>query len=303
MHSSTKNKIDSINQFLRRNGKKLVQKYSNVNGVYIERRIRGDEVVNRFCIVFHVEAKKPLEEVKKKIPAYIDVPGRIGGRKVTYKVPTDVRAVGKPKMQTYLISSQGGLTVSKGTLTGFVERDGAIYYISNMHVLGMPYIHDEEYDVEDDTEDLNVKVEGRSICAFRKGLLTLSGEFDVARCEKLKNHSASEAFDLDTLVLVPEDDLTYVMEDPIWINCYGHQNETYGAAQIINVVPGPVDFDLDGSTVSLTNLLLISPVITDAGDSGALIFDNEQNAYGLIVGADDVNSYAINLNKAINYLF
>ncbi len=303
MHPDSKNKIDSIRKFLRRNGKKLVQKYSNVNGVYIERRVRKGEVVNRFCIVFNVVSKVPPEEVKNRIPKYIDVPGLRGGKKIIYKVPTDVRPVGRPRMQTYLISSQGGLTVSKGTLTGYVLRDRATYYISNMHVLGMAYIHDGEYEAEDETDDLNIKVEGRSICAFRKGVLELNGELDVAMCEKLKNLDDSNAFDLDTLVLVPEDDLTYVMEDPIWINCYGHQNETYGAARIINVVPGPVDFDLDGSTVSLTNLLLISPAITDAGDSGALIFDNEQNAYGLIVGADDVNSYAINLYKAIHYLF
>ncbi len=303
MHPDSKNKIDSIRKFLRRNGKKLVRKYSNVNGVYIERRVRKGEVVNRFCIVFNVVSKVPPEEVKNQIPKYIDVPGHSGGKKITYKVPTDVRPVGRPRMQTTLISSRGGLNESKGTMTGFVERDGGIYYISNMHVIGMPYIHDGHYEAEDDTDDLNIKVEGRSICAFRKGVLELNGELDVAMCEKLKNHSAGEAFDLDTLVLVPEDALTYVMEVPIWINCYGHQNETYGAAQIINVVPGPINFDFDGGTVSLTNLLLIHPAITEEGDSGALIFDNEQNAYGLIVGADDVNSYAINLYKAIHYLF
>ena len=303
MHPDSKNKIDSIRKFLRRNGKKLVRKYSNVNGVYIERRVRAGEVVNRFCIVFNVVSKVPPEEVKNRIPKYIEVPGLRGGKKIIYKVPTDVRAVGRPRMQTTLISSRGGLKESKGTMTGYVERDGEIYYISNMHVIGMPFIHDGQYEASDDSDDLNIKVEGRSICAFRKGILELNGELDVAACEKLKNHDESNVFDLDTLLLVPEDDLAYVMEDPIWINCYGHINETYGAAQIINVVPGPVDFDLDGSTVSLTNLLLISPVITDAGDSGALIFDDDHNAYGMIVGADDINSYAINLYKAIHYLF
>ncbi len=303
MHPDSKNKIDSIRKFLRRNGKKLVQKYSNVNGVYIEKRVRAGEVVNRFCIIFNVVSKVPLEEVKNHIPKYIDVPGHSRGKKITYKVPTDVRAVGRPRMQTTLISSRGGLNESKGTMTGYVERDGEIYYISNMHVIGMPYIHDGEYEAEDDTDDLNIKVEGRSVCAFRKGILELNGELDVAMCEKLKNHDHSNAFDLDTFLLVPEDDLAYVMEDPIWINCYGHINETYSEAQIINVVPGPVDFDLDGSTVSLTNLLLLYPAISEKGDSGALIFDAEHNAYGMIVGADDVNSYAINLHKAIHYLF
>jgi hypothetical protein len=47
---------------------------------------------------------------------------------------------------------------------------------------------------------------------------------------------------------------------------------------------------------------MISPRITEDGDSGALIYDDNGNAYGMIVGADDVYSYAINLDKTINYL-
>lgn len=305
MHYYTRQKIRLIRKYLRSHGKELSNAYDGVNGIYVARKIRKGKTLNRYCIVFNVRAKKAPAEVQALIPKYLRLRIRIRGKNVVYTLPTDVRQVGAPKLQRCQASSEGGGMRSDGTVTGFIVRNNKTYYLSNMHVLGYPYLRHGKFEVDEDEDDLNVRIEGKKVCAFRKGILEDNGELDVAMAEELKNPPVcqQQPFDLDDFDLIPEKDLELVMNDPILINSYGHINDTQGKASITNHLPGPVDFDFEGQTISLFNLLQITPPISVHEDSGSLIYDDADNAYGILVGGDDAHTYAINLDKCIEYLF
>jgi hypothetical protein len=305
MHYNTKQKLRAIKKYLMENGKDIMNTYEGVNGIYVAKRIRKKKVINRYCIVFNVQEKQPEELLESPIPDYVEVGVKLDGVKLRYRVPTDVRQVGSRKLQRCLASSRSGGRESEGTVTGFLNRNGRQYYLSNMHVMGYAFIDNGDFEAESNDDDPDIRIQGSQACAFRKGILERDGELDVAMAEVMNNHPMcrSAPFDLDDFNHVPEEDLEFVMADPILINSYGFVNETDGEARIVNYLSGPVDFEMDNIVISLFNLIQIQPVISTHQDSGALIFDDNDNAYGILVGADDASTYAINLRKSIDYLF
>jgi len=304
MNYATKTKLDFLQHYCAKNFKKWQAKYSNIIGMHVAKKTRGDAKMNRLSIVFHVAEKKTVLPKDKEIPKFISIQFPDGRRR---KVLTDVIQTRKFNFQSVGIGSLGNHKQSStvGTLGFFMTRNKELYAVSNMHVFGdvclragrFRYFNDIPHQTVADIE----LAEGATVIDAFLEEAQFGKELDAAiariadagsirnsipRIGKPQGHK-----NLNNSIHIGKPVVVYA----------GLQRSAVGSTiRALNAVVEPV---INGKKYAIMGLTQLDGVVTVPGDSGSIVFNDihQRLVVGMVIGADDLASYFIPITKILDF--
>lgn len=196
-----------------------------------------------------------------------------------------------------------------GTLGGLLrnETNGKEYFLTCYHVLNAGHDwpifepkRNKQVVVEREGEEKRI---GKLVYGRRDEFLDIALVEKDDNIEYLKDtHSAGKIKDFRE---VKRNDARFKTEVFFCGSSSGHDIE----GNIVNFNYKAEKFPYPDGDFDLEGLIVLSKVdgnkrskITKPGDSGAIVFDKEFKALGLIVGGDDKYSYAIPINRIVKHL-
>jgi hypothetical protein len=302
MHYSTKQKIAAIQRFIVKNYELWTERYPEIVGMHIGKKLKAGQKQKKYAIVFHVERKKTKIPEQKIIPPYFQV--TIGGKKK--KIPTDVIVSGKSELSELFpgdrVHHKDNVS-NFGSIGIFLTDDTNTYLLTNMHVIGKKILR-STFEIFDVPHDFDQKTE--IIC------MSQNGEAVSFAC--FKSGCVDEFLDAAIAIVNPdlEDLATNIVNNaPI----AGHKDVDFSVANkpleviirgatsglvknvFITANTGILRFTYPLGKVTMLELLQISPCNTAGGDSGAPIIDAaDKKLVGIVIGKDKKNTFTYGIS-------
>lgn len=298
MHTNTKNKIEFLQQHIKRNLSRWYKKYGeNVTGVRVDKKRKEKKMKNYYSIVFNVVKKEKLKEIppKKVIPQYINVPFKDGNVK---KIKTDVRQTGEFKFHSKIMDtvsdSQNGNVGTLGLL--LQDRRDNVFGLTNYHVAAEQLLQNRifYYDVTKGDPRHDVEVGGR-ICRLQVG--TFSPNLDVALIYLGSQLSVNNGLPDGSCV-----NNTTFIDGPLPVTVRNKIVSLYLSSR-----NGKISKPIEDNQAPLNHRLMrfIELVTVNrcsrGGDSGSLVLGDENMVLGIVLGADDDFTYIVPYYKIFNF--
>lgn len=292
MNSATAKKISFLQQYLRENSDSLHKlDPGNITSFYIGKKQQGNRAGRNYAIIFTVVKKKDEEKLKKAqiIPTHIEVDFPDGIRR---KIPTDVRAAGKPKFHlAECIKPLRNGKLDVGTIGVFVaDRNNDIFGVTNYHVAGWDRMLAGKYYFNASDDDIFID-RYRSI--FIEGIF--SNELDVAFIIPSENVTPSNILPGETGIIMDR-----VFPGPFTPRSIGKQVFVFSLRSpqsretFIEDNDSPLYTGFKG--LKIEGLLRLHPAVTEKGDSGSPVMYGN-NLVGLVVAGDNAYTYVVPFYK------
>lgn len=293
MNSTTNKKLKFLQQYCEENYLDLKQKYPNIIGLHVDKKIRKKEKKRNYSIVFHVLKKNPQLHYKT-IPPYLEInfPNNL-----TYKIPTDIIERNHFKLQNAYPGCNilNSIANEIGSCSIFLKKDNDIIAVSNMHVMGYQFITDSTSYVPNLGNNLPQVIIGQDqpiIGTVFKG--TFNNWLDVAFCkisladqQKVSNivpgigkikgyYNATNNYNKDKEVKV-----------------YGNASKLQRST--IKHVSTTIEFDYSINNHSFHHIFFgvscLEDAVTSEGDSGGIVIMNDRDIIGIVLGSDGNHTY------------
>lgn len=290
------------------------------------KKMTKGEMTDTNCLVF-----SPVEKVKAGDQYYTPIPPDIRFTSVngrTYDIPTDVREEGsgiyassRPKLLCdFTVPKRPGCSVSRkvdisgsGTLGLKVWKEGKTYFLSCYHVLCAPELNDEQFDFSPlnslgDTTVVSPSVEDGGATGnepLELGRVTegcLNGQLDCAIA--LIENSASVTDRICKIDKPPLLPLTITDDHAT------HRYPVKSVGRTTGIISGAIqeaaarceiNYWIKGKwkTVSISGLVRTDQ-LTDGGDSGAPVVDEENNIVGIIIANSASFTYIVPIQRILS---
>jgi hypothetical protein len=266
------------------------EKFANVVGVNITKKIRKKKEINRYAIIFYVTKKENVHG-EKGIPKYISVTYN----KEKKNVPTDVVETG-PNELTYIKPGQNGFMRNRigtaGTLGAIVRKNGLPHVLSNMHVIGLEVLEGGSKTVNriigpQDQINVNCQVNSsiRPVGILQKGMVNSLIDAAVAFIPPDLHdfiNPMSEVFTINNPIVLPSD----VIKNPFPVLMIGNVSKVQRS--FVKSAIGMPTFDYPGvGSQTMFKIIQLSPCISEHGDSGSPVFEPvSKRIIGIVLGRD-----------------
>lgn len=294
MHTTTRNKIEHLQNYTKKNLSRWYKKYGeNVTGIRVDKKRKGRKVMKYYSIVFNVVKKIDEDNLSKKhiIPKHIEVP--LGKRK-TIKIRTDVRQTGHFNFHSGIMDPISDLpNGNQGTL-GLMLKDRRenIFALTNYHVAAESLLHNQIflYDVTRGDPRHDVQV-GGNVCRLHVG--KFSTEIDAAYVFIGSNLSVNNVLPDGRRV-----------NNQVFID--GPLPPTVRNKIVSLYLPsrgGRINKPIEDNQAPLnTRIIRFIELVTVAkcsrgGDSGSLVMGDNNMVLGIVLGADDDFTYIVPFYK------
>lgn len=308
MHYTTRKKITILRRFIFRNYKSFVIKYPGIIGVHIGLKTRKKKQSDRYSIVFHVAKKRNLKNKKKEIPEFFKI--KINNKSVT--VPTDVVESGNPILSNMTPGNKvfhKKFPSSFGSASIFLTDKTDIYLLTNMHVIGKDHLKNsfKTINLQHDFGDADVFCsiddnDSIDMACFKSGIVDdfidaaiaiINPLFHEIIENKIENVQITGSGKVDfSVASTPRKVIIRGASSGIIKNISINSNTAVRA------------FNYPLGSITLFELLQISPCKTKGGDSGSPIIDAENNKLlGIVLGKDSKNTftYGIPIDKLLDF--
>lgn len=300
MDARTLGKIETIERAVRRRLSRWQKRYPGVIvGAHVGFKETAGAVKRRFSIVFHVSKKHAELPAQFHLPKYVDVtiPGR-----GEVRVPTDVIETGRAELD----GLAPGMKVSQvagsefGTIGPLASSGSDVYLVSNMHVLGDSFLDRGETSVtilKDQQVGNIVLVQNGSrpiVASFARGRLNQFIDAGIARLMTPEDVDSSLPAAGGSQAGAPRGPRTLTTAEAM-AGVPVHMAGAVSGVMSGTAINGNAMkvFQYPTGRLNLQSLIQIRPKISARGDSGSVIFDDQRNVLGILVGRDDAFSYAI----------
>lgn len=250
------------------------------------------------CIRVNVTDEITKTQAEKKIG---EIPGRIDG------IPVDIVVAGRPHTHqgghSGQISNKSGKN-GTGSIGCIVQHKVTLrnHVLSCWHVLK----GDLNYDA-DDPHTMIVNHVQQDLAVRWAGGIDQSYDFGFARClpgQNCNNDFLREAMKFGSISNRPVTDKDINAQTPV--RYYDSINGVVRTGKIYAWCPSMV-VSYPDKPRNIKDILVVTDdsggheqTISQSGNSGSLIFDNEGFALGMIIAGDDIYSYAVKLSNIFN---
>jgi S1-C subfamily serine protease len=301
---STSELIKHLRKVVRNTASRWQAKYpGDIVGIHVGEKTRRGRVVQRVSIVFHVRKKILDLPPEQSLPKTITV--RVPNRR-KFKVQTDVVAVGdsllmgicRPGAEVKRVKSH-----KHGSLGPIVYKGSQPYLITNMHVIGAPFIREGYYNVRislsQQSSDVAIRVGDESItsAAMTRGVINHFLDVAIARVLDpgcVNNHYEGFGAATGKIVKVAE------LEQNA-----GNMDVCISTSQIGRVTNTDAmkvfEYAYPLGSKSMFHLLQISPRIANPGNSGGAVFTRDRRIVGIVLGGDAKFAYAVPIENILSF--
>lgn len=294
MTPKTRKKVEFLQKYVRKEYKNWFKIHdSNIVGFRVDKKVSNGKSSRYYSIIFHVKRKRAKGKLQEQeiIPPFLSIKFPDGKRR---KIKTDVEETGKPQLHLgECRKPKNNGNVEVGTIGVVLKDDTDLFAVTNFHVAGINLMQAGTFDFEG--EDNNIFVDGQR-STFVEGIF--SDEIDVAfiRLGNVINNPNQ---------MGDGTQIAGFMEGPLRPSLMGKEVTVYsknmrkGKTATIN--NNSAIFNTGFQDLFITDVLQISPKITQRGDSGGAVLISEDVLIGIVIGADNSFTYAIPYFKVNNF--
>jgi hypothetical protein len=290
MHSSTKKKIEFLQQYIRENAGTWYDQYGdNVTSIRVHKKTTKRKKKSFYSIVFHVIKKKPEKQIlpSEIIPKSISIRFPDGKLRA---VKTDIKQTGEFRFLSNLLDSvhdpRGGET---GALGLFLQDNrGNVFALTNYHVAAQDLIQRGifEYDPTRNPPRHDVQI-GGFMHRLYKG--KFDQEIDAAFIRMGPGTSISNALADGTNI-----DNRNFLEGPLDASLRNKPTKVYLRSRGDQIGRLVTDNSAPLSSRDMQFLDMVTVKLCgDNGDSGGLVLANSNQVLGIILGCDEDSTYIV----------
>lgn len=291
MHNKSKKKIEFLQAYVRKNYAKWFKKYGdNLTSIWIDRKRKGNSVMPYYSIVFNVVKKESPQDLQPAqiFPKHITIQFPDGKK----RIKTDVRQTGKFEFHAGIGSRiQDGPAGIPGTL-GLILKDaqGNLYALTNYHVAAESFLKKGIifYDITKGAPAHQVSVNNQPAWLY-KGFF--NNQIDAALVLLTPGTNANN--------LLPGPQLSQVNNNSFIQGPLPATATNKTATLYIPSQNGRLSMPVKANSAPLNaGIVFFQDLIsfdrcTQGGDSGSVVLIGKNETLGIVLGADDENTFVV----------